>query len=164
MVDVVDVVDVATAAAALGISAGAIRKRLERGHLAGHKHGGQWRVRLSSLDRASATRRDATGHDTTGATGHDAPEATGSTAVSSAARSQLEAIRDEWLRPLMERNEGLARQLGRVEQERDQLRAEVGRLRLEQDAAGRPQDGPGEAAPQRTRHPAPRPWWRWWER
>ena len=151
----VDVVDVATAAAALGISAGAIRKRLERGHLAGHKHGGQWRVLLSSLDRASATRRDATGH---GATGHDATEATGSTAVSSAARSQLEAIRDEWLTPLVTRIEELSRDLGRVEQERDQLRAELERVPVSRDAAT---EHPAEQAP--TEH-RPRSWWRLWER
>jgi len=51
------VVDVATAARALGVSAGAVRKRLERGHLAGHKETGRWRVVLPADD---ATRHDAT--------------------------------------------------------------------------------------------------------
>ncbi len=66
-------------------------------------------------------------------------------AVSPAARSQLEAIRDEWLRPMMERNEELARQLGRVEQERDQLRVEVDQLRSDQDAARSAPMATGEA-------------------
>ena len=57
---------VAEVAAALGLSAGAVRKRLERGQLAGHKVDGQWRVRIGATD---AARHDATGHDNT--TRHD---------------------------------------------------------------------------------------------
>jgi hypothetical protein len=54
--------------------------------------------------------------------------------VADAARAQLEAVRDEWLRPFVDQVADLSRQLGRVEQERDQLRAEVDRLRAAQDA------------------------------
>ncbi len=42
-------------------------------------------------------------------------------AVSPAARSQLEAIRDEWLRPLVDRIGELEREAGRLQAERDAL-------------------------------------------
>ncbi len=44
--------------------------------------------------------------------------------MSPAARAQLEAIRDEWLAPLVARNEELARNLGRAEAERDAAQRE----------------------------------------
>ena len=130
------VVDVATAARALGVSAGAVRKRLERGHLTGHKEAGQWRVVLPA--------DNATRHDTTDTTRHDA---TGG-AVTPTARSQLDAVRDEWLQPLVDQLRALERDYGRVEQERDQLRAEVARR------TAAPTSGPQ----------SPRPWWRFWGR
>jgi len=131
------VVDVATAARALGVSAGAVRKRLERGHLTGHKEAGQWRVVLPAddatrHDATNATRQDRTRHDATGG------------AVTPAARSQLDAVRDGWLQPLVDQLRALERDYGRVEQERDQLRVEVERLRGERCA-------PPE-------HPVPGPW------
>ena len=132
------VVNVATAADLLGISAGAVRKRLERGQLAGHKEAGQWRVVLAGIDATDTTRRDATDatrRDGQDRTGHDATEAT-PTAVSPAARSQLEAIRDEWLAPLVARIEELAGENGALreraallEAERDRLAAAVDRDR-----------------------------------
>jgi len=134
------VVDVATAAAALGVSAGAVRKRLERGHLTGHKEAGQWRVVLPAddatrHDATNATRQDTTRHDATGG------------AVTPAARSQLDAVRDGWLQPLVDQLRALERDYGRVEQERDQLRAELARLQVSRD--------PGTEQP-----PAPGPWQR----
>src|SRR5436305_13055593 len=48
------------AAVVLGITPGAVRKRIERGHLSARKHRGQWRVILHETD---ATRHDET--DTT---------------------------------------------------------------------------------------------------
>lgn len=78
------------------------------------------------------TGRDRSAADTVSAAG----AAPGTPAISPAARSQLEAIRDEWLRPLVERNEELARENGRlqerivgVERERDALASEIERLR-----------------------------------
>ena len=83
-------------------------------------------------------------------------------AVTAAARSQLEAIRDEWLRPLIERNEALAERAGRLEAERDQaarerdgLRAEVERLRAGGDAPAAHADAPP---------PVPGGWRAWWRR
>ena len=149
------VVDVATAARALGVSAGAVRKRLERGHLTGHKEAGQWRVVLTAddatrHDATNATRQDRTRHDATGG------------AVTPAARSQLDAVRDEWLQPLVDQLRALERDYGRVEQERDQLRAEVERL----SAAGAgPTTAPGATNAPTSRTESPRPWWcRWRDR
>nr|MDP9469515.1 hypothetical protein [Chloroflexota bacterium] len=92
-------------------------------------------------------------------------------AISPAARSQLEAIRDEWLRPIMERNEELARENGRlqervvgVERERDAALAEIERLKAAHDtpqAAPEPQHGAELAE---TTSDASVPWWRFWER
>ncbi len=164
------VVSVADAAELLGISTGAVRKRLERGQLAGRKVGGQWQVILTGVD--------ATGHVTTtaaGATGHDATNETGATrrdattpAVPGAARAQLEAIRDEWLRPLIERNEALAERAGRLEAERDQaarerdaLRDEVERLRAAAAPAPLPEEEDDEPRPAGE---APMPRWRRWLR
>ena len=64
------------------------------------------------------------------------------------ARSQLDAVRDEWLQPLVDQLRALERDYGRVEQERDQLRAEVERLTTATTS------GPE----------SPRPWWRFWGR
>ena len=92
-------------------------------------------------------------------------------AVAEAARVHLEAIRDEWLRPLMERNEDIARQLGRVETERDHLRAEVDRLLVLAAGDTSPQDAPsaapgppGEAEPPRPVSDALMFRWRRWLR
>ena len=85
--------------------------------------------------------------------------------VSPAARSQLEAIRDEWLRPLMDRNEELARENGRLEAKRDALAAEVARLKAAQDASVAAPFTPGATQAEETTLDAPTPWWAsWWRR
>ncbi len=105
------------------------------------------------------------GHDH-GHVGVDTAMTTDTTAVavSPAARSQLEAIRDEWLRPLMERNEDLARENGRLQAERDALAAEVERLKAAQDAAHAAPEPQGEAQPREVAPDTSVPWWRFWER
>ena len=130
------VVSVADAAAMLGISPGAVRKRLERGQLVGRKHAGQWSIVLSATDPGAhdATRHDpvasprshATGHD---ATGRDAPSVT----VTPAALAQLEAIRDQWLAPLVDRIGTLERENGRLEERLTTTERERDALRWEQD-------------------------------
>ncbi len=105
------------------------------------------------------------GHDH-GHEGVDTAMATDTTAgsVSPAARSQLEAIRDEWLRPLMERNEDLARENGRLQAERDALAAEVERLRTAQDAPHAAQESQHDAEPAERPADTLVPWWKFWER
>jgi DNA-binding transcriptional MerR regulator len=82
------------------------RKRASRGHDRGH-------------------RRTISGHDR----GHDNMVTDTDTAMTapalSSATAQMEAIRDQWLRPLVDRIEELSRENGRLEAERDQLRAEL---------------------------------------
>ena len=141
-----------------GVSARTIRRWIQRGLLAATE--GERGQVVSPADLRAA--KQAAGHGRGHERGHGrrTPDMvmdtdTTDVAVSPAARSQLEAIRDEWLRPMMERNEELARQLGRVEQERDQLRVEVERLQVERSALLE-QPAPG--------HEVPRPWWRIWER
>ncbi len=91
------------------------------------------------------------------------------TAISSAARSQLEAIRDEWLAPLVDRIQSQAERIGRLEAERDALTAEVERLKAAQNAPQASPFAPGEAKPANVAadpSPSPRPahapWWRRW--
>jgi len=144
------VASVAQAAALLGISEGAVRKRLERGQLGGRKVVGQWQVILGeshTTGHDTTTTTDATRHDQApsratrlDATRHD--DATTPAPVNAAARSQLEAIRDEWLAPLITTIQQQAETIGRVTAERDaalreRAEAEVYRLAAEQarDAA-----------------------------
>jgi len=86
-------------------------------------------------------------------------------AVSPSARAQLEAVRDEWLAPLVARNEELARENGRLgerlsstERERDELRERLAELEAEQreDAQG---VATGAAAAEESRSGF-RGWWR----
>jgi predicted nuclease with TOPRIM domain len=90
-----------------------------------------------------------------------------------AARAQLEAIRDEWLRPLVDRIGELERENGRLGErldttarERYELRTAVARLEAERSASaasvlpsppvtGAANAGAAEMAPRR-------PWWKVW--
>ncbi len=105
-------------------------------------------------------------------------------AVSPAARSQLEAIRDEWLRPLVDRIGELEREAGRLQAERDALAerladdrkladqlvdvlqaerdaalAEVERLKAAQDAPVAAPEPQREAEPADTTPDTSRSWW-----
>ena len=147
---------IAETAHRLGVSENAIRQRIKRHTLLAVKVNGIWRVTLpdQETDHQATTSTD---YYTDQQPDHEGDQEATTTAVSSAARSQLEAIRDEWLRPIMERNEELARQLGRVEQERDQLRVEVDQLRSDQDAARSAPMATGEAEGADV---SQEPWWR----
>ncbi len=166
------VASVSEAARLLGISEGAVRKRIERGQLRAAKFKNQWQITIGTDDLAEtalrdATRRDETGHDTTDttdATRQDETDRTSST-VAPAAVAQLEAIRDQWLQPLVDRIGALEREAGRLQAERDAALAEVERLKAAHDApvaAPEPQHGaqPVETAPDTSLS-----WWAsWWRR
>ena len=142
------IVDVAEAARLLGLTAGAVRKRLERGQLAGHKVAGRWQVVLGVP--ANATNATSIGHtDATGATRHDRHDTTDATdatrpaaGVSPAAISQLAAIRDEWLAPLVTTIQEQAETIGRLQAERDIAveRASVAEAAVTREQAGRRMD------------------------
>lgn len=169
------------AAEVLGVNERTIRRWIDQGYLNASKVRGAYRIEADELDRARVvmleTDRDAVidvglrtaagpadsfgqdrvpGHVRTAAAAADAaPDTSG---ISPAARSQLEAILDEWLRPHMERNEELARQLGRLQQERDGLRTEFDQLRAARNAPSAAPAGPSEAEqPRPGRRPPCRP-------
>ena len=113
-------------AAAHGEKVGTVRKRIQRGQLAGYKGADhRWYV---VEDVARDGTRDATGQDATRDTRHDA---TGAVAVNPTARAQLEAVRDEWLAPLVAQITAQAERIGRLEAERDA--AEAARLAAERE-------------------------------
>jgi hypothetical protein len=112
-------------AALHGISVGAVRKRIQRGQLDAHKgEDHRWYV-LDAVPRDESgqdTRQDATGQDAT-----TAPVTT--VIVNPNARAQLEAIRDEWLQPLVGTIAEQAERIGRLEHERDGQADTIAELR-----------------------------------
>src|SRR5215210_1791393 len=92
--------------------------------------------RLAAMTGHQPENGDVTGAYAGQATGHMAEGVAGDTmpspgAVSPAARSQLEAIRDEWLQPLIDQLREAERMIGRLEAERDQVAQERDALRSE---------------------------------
>ena len=99
-------------------------------------------------------------------------------AIVEAQRASLEAIRDEWIRPLVDDLRAAERAIGRLEAEREQatvaraaaelerdaLAAEVARLRAVADTPEERQDAPHATEPAGAVSPPPRPWWRFWGR
>ena len=121
-------VPIAEAAERLGLGVELLRKRAQRGTLPAYKLDGKWFVVLDN-GRDDPPAANGPVLDTPSRPGPDtsAPPPP-SSAVSPAARSQLEAIRDEWLLPLVERAGALEREVGRLQAERDaaeQRRAEL---------------------------------------
>ncbi len=184
------------AAGELGVNERTIRRWIDQGQLAAIKVRGSYRITVEEIERArvavlgeglgdviempsARTEADIIGSADTSGRGRSATDtaaaagaAPGTPAISPAARSQLEAIRDEWLRPIMERTEELARENGRlqervvgVERERNALAAEVERLKAAQDAsvaASEPQHGAQSVDTAPDTSPS---WWAsWWRR
>ncbi|MDP9355693.1 MAG: hypothetical protein M3R02_10520 [Chloroflexota bacterium] len=115
------------AAELLGVTVELLRKRAQRKTIPAYKVDGRWYVVLEGLQDVQDMRLPGPVQDRTGGPGQDVqdhPPPPAST-VSPAARSQLEAIRDEWLRPLVDRIGELEREAGRLQAERDALAAQV---------------------------------------
>ena len=164
--DTAMLVSVEDAAALATVSVQMVRRWIQHGHLphvedengkrvspadlplarerAGRGHSHDQRARSSSHGQRHDTR------DTDTDTAKTAP-------VSSSVTAQMEAIRDQWLRPLVDRIEELARENGRLEQDRDSLRVELDRMRVPSDHA--PQDAPQNAMSAPPRDGAPE--WAW---
>lgn len=130
-------VPIAEAAEQLGVTIELLRKRAQRGTMPAYKVDGRWFVVLDTtppIVQPSGPGQDV--QDVSSRTGQSTEPPPRPRAVTPAAMSQLEAIRDEWLQPLIEKIGTLERTLGRTEEqrdaavsERDELRAEVELLR-----------------------------------
>ena len=131
-------VDIATAARTLGLSEGAVKKRLQRGTLPGGKDAaGRWYVALDAPE-TSQDSRDAAGVPSgIPAASQDAP------ALVAALQSEIDYLRDA---------------LTRAQQGEAELRRLLG------GSMARPElPEASEATPEPPPQPAPRrPWWRFW--
>lgn len=94
--------DVTSAADFLGLTKDAVRKRASRGTLPARKTGGRWQVGVI-LDRSVTGDQPDTARS--GDSIDQQPEN---------ARLQLEAIRDEWLQPLIDQIAEQAEEIGRL--------------------------------------------------
>ena len=159
--DTVMMVTVEGAAELAGVSVRTIRRWIQQGHLPhienesgklvspadipmARQRAGRGRVRGHVTPRSGHDR----GHDNM-ATDTDTAMAV---ALSHSATAQMEAIRDEWLRPLINRIEELSRENGRLEQERDSLRLELDQMRSE---SAKSENTPQDANPAPLRDDAP---------
>ena len=171
------------AAAHLGVSEKTIRRRIKSGALPAFQlptsQGYEWRVQVDEaavqVDGApvhAAGQGQGPGqrrvHVDTPAAQHADPQPieadyrTGAVVVSPAASSQLTAIMDAWVTPLVDRIAELERECGRLEAERDAARAELAALKAppSQDAAHAAPAGTSEAEDGDDRWEGPQPLWR----
>ena len=135
-------IPIAEAAARLGVGVELLRKRAQRNTMPAYKLDGKWYVVLD-VDQDGAQDippgpeevvPSGTVQDGTSGPGRDADRGSASWGVSPAARSQLGAVRDEWLAPLIERIGALEREAGRLEAGRAAVAEERDRLRAERDS------------------------------
>jgi hypothetical protein len=144
---------IAAVARALGVSENAVRQRIKRGSVEAGKVDGVWRIWFDEADAPKPADQEPDHQPTTSTDRQADQEATSrSLTVSPAALAQLEAIRDQWLAPLVDRIGTLERENGRLEErlatterERDALRAEVSQLTAGQDAPEKSPKNRGEA-------------------
>lgn len=135
------------AAIRLGISEQAVRQRIRRHTLVAERSEGIVYVVLPADSTA-----DTTPAETLSYTADATPD---STAVVLAARAQLEAVRDEWLQPLVDQLAAAHERIGRLEAERDALQARVAAQERHDDVAVAEA---GHTLPE----PRRRAWWRFW--
>jgi len=152
------IVPLVDAAVLLGITPSAAKKRIQRGTLAGQKVGRSWHVILSGT--IGTPDAGTTGQPS----GRSERDAAGQIPVSDAARSQVDAIRDGLVAPLValtERQQETIRELerenGRLTAERDALQVRLSARAVEQEHPPTPESTGSETGVQRA-------WWRFWER
>jgi excisionase family DNA binding protein len=166
------------AARLAGVSVRTVRRWIQHGHLpAVESDRGKL---VSPADIPEAQKRAGRGHDRghiRAPNGHDRGHDNTATATDTAmtapalssATAQMEAIRDQWLMPLVDRIGALERENGRLEQERDQVTRERDALRAElagvmKDLSARetaPASHHDDITPESTEIP---PWRRWLRR
>lgn len=128
---------IADAAKHLGVSVELLRKRAQRGTLPSYKVDGRWFINVQDQDESPSV-QDRTNvqdvQDRRSWTGHESQAA--SPAVNPAAFAQLEAIRDQWLKPFVDELNAKSERIGRLEErlaaaerERDDLRRQVDEAR-----------------------------------
>jgi excisionase family DNA binding protein len=189
--DTVTMVTTEEAARIAGVSARTIRRWIQQGALAAVES--ERGKLVSPADLPAAKDQAGRGHGRSHQArvhghghGHESmatdTDAVMAAPMLSSATAQMEAIRDEWLRPLIDRIEELSRENGRLEQERDVLRRELVEMRGQADAqnASRSEikaplgdDSPARASESFDEAPwPPKPasdtlalrWRRWWRR
>lgn len=142
------------AADVLGISENAVRQRIKRGSLEAAKVDGIWRVVAGDHEADY----QATGRSDYQA---DHEPTTSQPAINPAALAQLEAIRDQWLQPLVTQIRELERDVGRLTAERDHAIHERDELKgadISREISAKPSSTVTETAT-----PLRRPWWKFWE-
>ncbi len=167
-------VPIAEAAERLGLSTEAVRKRIQRGTLAGHKHEGAWFVLLDPMagrQDDQAVIRPAVQTETAGRQ-DTIPEAAGQEAPQRSPAGKPAAIDLGPLAELIERQGTEIRQLAEAAAVW-QVRALQAEERLKQLTAGgdtrtqasvAAQEPHGEAQAVEPAADASVPWWKFWER
>ena len=159
---------ISQAARLLGVSENAIRQRLKRQSLPAAKVEGVWRIWLPDQEgRPGADHQPDQRPDQEG----DQGATTSPVAVSPAAVAQLVAIRDQWLQPLVAQIREQAELIGQLRaerdqaaQERDDLRAEVERLRAVPPVPDAPRTSPAAPGGAEPSEPGHGSRWRRWLR
>lgn len=173
------------AAAELGLRPEAVRSRLRRGTLKGHRAGDRWLVALPA--DFSKNENDPVDHPDRPPVTTDRPPVSGAAEAAAGpvnpvgqvagrptATDQLATIMDQWLRPLVDRIEAQATENGRLLERVDQLETRCADLERQLAAAAATpapptaaQNGPDVqtvvSTPEAASSPRERPWWRsWW--
>jgi excisionase family DNA binding protein len=165
------------AARLAGVSVRTIRRWIQHGHLPAVESDRGKLVSPADIPEARTRAGRGHGHGHILATnghdrGHNNMTADTDTAMTapalSSATAQMEAIRDQWLLPLVDRIGSLERENGRLEQERDQVTRERDALRAELQAAREtPATSPhDDITPKTSEIPktSTAAWRRWWRR
>ena len=172
MTDTPEYLAVGNAAALAGIPERTLRYWIASGKLPATTGKRGKLLRLADVERVAALagRAAATPTPQPAANGI-AADLAGEVAATDAARRQLEAIRDEWLLPLVEQIREQAERIGQLQAERDALAARLEALQATQttqDRSGGPEpashDLGGLAGDSDATADTAAPWWRFWRR